>query len=298
MRSADSQNSCSQTSGDATHAHAPIGLGQTAGPARRSNGVAGTPDRTAEADQPRDVASGILALFEANIANGVWAPGSKVPSERELETQLGVPRARLRKYLVKLVDEGKIVRQVGRGSFIADARFNITRTAAPLGLTTEAGRDPRGMPFLPGHIAALADLVENTSPNDIMEIRMMVEPIAAKLAARRATAAELAQIRECSDISSKALGAKSFDHWENRLHFEIIKTAKNDFLIALYAGIIQANTYSIWKKINRNRVPKHYKIHRQYHRELVAALVSRDAERCRRISIEHLRGVRRRMFGD
>lgn len=45
--------------------------------------------------------------------------GSKLPSERELQEQLGVPRRRLREALEDLEKEGRIIRKIGIGTFVA-----------------------------------------------------------------------------------------------------------------------------------------------------------------------------------
>ena len=66
----------------------------------------------------------LVSMIERNIEVGVWKPGAKLPTERELEKQLGLSRNTLRRGLRRLEDQGRIVRYVGRGSFIADVSAN------------------------------------------------------------------------------------------------------------------------------------------------------------------------------
>src|SRR5688572_27744725 len=60
--------------------------------------------------------------IERNIKLGMWKPGHRLPTERELQVELGVARNTLRKGLQRLEREGKIVRHVGRGTFVAELK--------------------------------------------------------------------------------------------------------------------------------------------------------------------------------
>src|SRR5688572_16573725 len=54
------------------------------------------------------------------IARGEFAPGQRLPTELELCTRLGVSRTPVRQALGQLVARGLLVRQAGRGTFVAD----------------------------------------------------------------------------------------------------------------------------------------------------------------------------------
>jgi DNA-binding LacI/PurR family transcriptional regulator len=63
----------------------------------------------------------IYNQLSSDIASGVYLPGSRVPSEKELSTQYGVSRITSKRALEKLVEEGLIERVPGKGSFVRDA---------------------------------------------------------------------------------------------------------------------------------------------------------------------------------
>lgn len=55
----------------------------------------------------------------AQIADGTLKPGEKLPSEPELMTKYDVSRIVVRQALADLKSEGAIIKQQGRGSFVA-----------------------------------------------------------------------------------------------------------------------------------------------------------------------------------
>jgi GntR family transcriptional regulator len=59
---------------------------------------------------------------EARIHAGEWAPGDRLPPERELCRDLDVSRATLRQALAELAQRGLISRHQGRGTFVVRPR--------------------------------------------------------------------------------------------------------------------------------------------------------------------------------
>ena len=54
------------------------------------------------------------------LADGMWQPGTMLPSEQELARTLGVSQGTARKALDALTSEGILVRRQGRGTFVAE----------------------------------------------------------------------------------------------------------------------------------------------------------------------------------
>jgi GntR family transcriptional regulator len=61
--------------------------------------------------------------LEGRIRSGQWKPGDRIPPESELITQYEVSRITVRKVLDMLVAEGLLVRERGRGSFVASPKL-------------------------------------------------------------------------------------------------------------------------------------------------------------------------------
>lgn len=221
-----------------------------------------------------DAVGAIVERIEANIADGTWSPGARLPTERDLEIEFGVARNTLRKGLKRLEDAGEIVRHVGRGSFVAER--------------------PRSDPAGP----SLLDRVMGSSPAEVMEVRLQLEPWAASLAAARATASDLAQMRECLVAGEEAADVPTFEIWDGRLHECIIAAAKNDLLGALYEAINLARHQPEWMNLKKRTVtPERRATYQAQHRAIVGALGDRDAGTAADLIREHLLAVRMALVG-
>jgi GntR family transcriptional regulator len=61
----------------------------------------------------------LAGVIQSRIASGAWAPGRRMPSERELCEEFAVSRAVVRPALEILERDGVIRREQGRGTFVA-----------------------------------------------------------------------------------------------------------------------------------------------------------------------------------
>jgi DNA-binding FadR family transcriptional regulator len=222
-------------------------------------------------------AAALIHFIERNIAEGVWPPGAKLPTERVLERQFGVSRNTLRKSLKRLEGQGKITRHVGRGSFVAEAR------PAPDGRTAD------------GH--HLVHRIQGASPVEVMEVRLMVEPLAAELAAMRATAEDLQRMDDCLAHCERAGDVAEFEHWDGMLHVAIVSAAKNGMLSALYEAINDLRRHAEWRRLKERSVtPERRGLYRDQHRRIVQCLKERDAEQAKTELRRHLLEVRANLF--
>ena len=120
-----------------------------------------------------DVTHLLILRFQQLLADGILSPGTKLPSERELAAYFKVARSSLRQALKVLEMMGVITQKVGDGSYLnADASAVL---AVP-------------MEFL--------FLLDDTSVEELTELRLMIEPALAAKAAERATSSEIALLRQ------------------------------------------------------------------------------------------------------
>ena len=112
-------------------------------------------------------------LYNSIVAEGTLRPGDKLPNEVELSQQLGVSRATLREAIRELAARGVLEVRRGRGTFVSEEVADIE----DFGFS--------GLERLQGQL------------RDLFELRSIFEPKAARLACRRATEEELAEILQC-----------------------------------------------------------------------------------------------------
>lgn len=62
----------------------------------------------------------VKAIFVRRLVDGVWAPGTSLPSEGQLAAEIGVSQGTVRKALDELAAENLLVRRQGRGTFVAE----------------------------------------------------------------------------------------------------------------------------------------------------------------------------------
>lgn len=61
----------------------------------------------------------VSRYIDAQLQSGVWGPGERLPSEHELADRFDVSRETIRKAMSRLKDQGVLVGQRGRGTFVA-----------------------------------------------------------------------------------------------------------------------------------------------------------------------------------
>src|SRR3954470_17031352 len=96
----------------------------------------------------------VAERLAAEIRAGAFAPGERLPAERELARRLGVGRASVREAIAALQLQGIVETRPGSGTFVVD-------------------------------VPPTADLPHDASPSDLLEARELIEPAIARLAAQR-----------------------------------------------------------------------------------------------------------------
>lgn len=228
--------------------------------------------------------------IDDKIRSGEWPPGTRLPTERELEQRLGVSRNTLRKVLRQFEDSGQIQRHVGRGTFVAE-------TAKVVPMKPREATSAVALTARPAN--SLTEMLSLASPADIMEIRLIIEPSVSELAAHRASARELAQMEECVTRMDDAGEIGEYEQWDARFHETIVQSARNELLAQLYAGLTEARNSTVWTEMKRRSVtPERRAAYQRHHRAILAALLARDGERARQEVVGHLRQIRGDLLGE
>jgi DNA-binding FadR family transcriptional regulator len=222
----------------------------------------------------RDTVRGVRRIrdYIVSAAEGKLAPGAKLPTERELAKRFAVPRNAVRRTLAQLEAEGSITRHVGRGTF----------------LTGQAPAEQSRFP---------ADSVSHTSPAELMEARLRIEPALAELIVTNATAADFERMEMCIDKAERATSLDEFEMWDAALHQALATATHNRFVTRVLDMVAAVREQSEWGKLkDRIVTPERRLQYQEEHRAIVRALKARDAERARDSIVAHLQHARRNLF--
>lgn len=211
----------------------------------------------AEAD-PRD----LKPLIEA--IRGILAETGTMPPERAIAEQLQVKRHRLRRALEALRANGEIE-------------------------PARAGRRASAESRLGGDLAA------GTNPVEIIELRTVLEPALARLAAVRASPAEIARIQRAAVTPVDAEpGAVDL-----AFHKAIAAGSRNSLAAEFYALLRHVATdarLSLGASEESRRCPKRIAERDREHAAIAEAIARRDAEAAERAMREHLGAVQRQIL--
>lgn len=220
----------------------------------------------------RELSTQILALGEKA------AVGERLPTERQLAAELGVTRSAIRHAMAVLEAEGRVSREVGRGTFL---------------------RTPTGWVAADSERPADDDqAADDFAPADVMLVRRLIEPQAMPLVVAWATARDFAEIDRCLADGGLAAGYADFERADAALHSSMIAASHSPLLIVLYGQIEAARHGRVWGDLKRRSAsPERLTEYHRDHTEIVTALENRDADRASRAMRTHLARVSRYLLG-
>ena len=225
--------------------------------------------------------------------------GSRLPTERQLAVSLGATRTSVRRALTVLEAEGRISREVGRGTFLRDEPRLQEPNAGDGAASDQAGSTDgaAGQYLGPGGLRP-ADQ-GGFAPADVMTIRRLLEPPAMRLVVAWATAADFEEIGRCLAGGERAASYDEFETWDLALHRSIMAASHSPLLTRLYAVIEEARHGRFWGDLKRRSASRERQhAYQADHAELVAALRARDADRAVEAMRAHLARVAGHLFGE
>lgn len=202
----------------------------------------------------------------ALIEQGIFKPGDKLPSERELIKELAVSRASIREALRILEGLGVIEVRPGLGAFVLD------RSRTDLNTIWRSWLLEQRQEFI-----------------DLLEVREALETKAAALAAERISDEALQQLSAIlrgMEDSARTENAEAAVEADIQFHELLSKASQNTFLIQLSDNISHAvleSRYGYFQQPNRIEAScrQHYRV--------LDALKRRDPEAASAAMLEHVR---------
>ncbi|QUH01907.1 FadR family transcriptional regulator [Saccharopolyspora erythraea] len=140
---------------------------------------------------------------------------------------------------------------------------------------------------------------EDTSPAEIMQVRLLVEPPVAALAARVATQADLDRIADRLDRGGQATGDyEDFERSDADFHRAIAQAAHNGLLMNIFDVMNAARALPIWGGLKRRvSTSERQQCYHREHTAIVEALRDRDPEQAQAAMREHLRTIADDLLG-
>jgi len=208
------------------------------------------------------------------IRSGEFAPGERLPSERELAERLGVSRPSIREALIALEIEGFVDVRVGTGVFVMQPRDS--------GGYADAGVTPGA---------------NDIGPFDLLETRLIIEPECAALTAQQATQKHVEAIEAAyREMSLSTAPAKQ----DRAFHEAIGAGCGNAALAASVSHLWDLSEGSaVYSRLGAHLVNNQsWAIAHREHSRIVAAIVARDPIRARHAMRDHIYGILARLRED
>lgn len=210
----------------------------------------------------------LAGRIRSQVIDGDLSAGDKLPNERELADKFGVSRTVVREALKTLKQEGLIEVRPGTGTFVVDATGEaLTQT---FGLMMSIGKEK--------------------SLLDIVEIREILEPEIAALAAERATPEHIEAMERAVQLMDANLDDISeYARKDHSFHLELAKATGNNIIPRLIASIVDL-LQELREKIAL--VEGARERGQQHHRRIIDAIKAKDGTSAKIAMQEHLQQVR------
>ncbi|MBB5807255.1 GntR family transcriptional repressor for pyruvate dehydrogenase complex [Saccharothrix ecbatanensis] len=202
------------------------------------------------------------------IVSGELKPGDRLPREADLAERLGLSRNSLREAvkalsLVRVLD----VRQ-GDGTYVSSLRADDLLGALSFVLDLHRGED---------------------SVLEVLQVRRILEPAAAALAAQRVNPEEIAALRALCDAAESAESVEELVDHDLEFHRAIAQGSGNAYLAQLLDTLAGPTVrVRIWRGITQGGAVDRTVAE---HRAIVDALAAHQPELARSWSTVHVAGV-------
>ncbi len=207
-------------------------------------------------------AAAIAAQLRRAILDGSYGYRERLPAERDLALHYGASRSTVREALRQLEESNLVVRRVGSGTFVNHRSNNEEE-----------------------------DVAERTSPIELIEVRLAIEPQMARLASLHATQRDLDRMAEAlNDVETcNSRDREAFTRCDAAFHQALADCTRNPLMIGLYRQINTVRSHAQWARM-RDKVlsPDRQRAYNDQHRALYDAIRARDTENAVRIVREHL----------
>ncbi len=211
------------------------------------------------------VSQDIAAQLKRLIAEGELRSGDQLPSERELSEQFKVSRPSVREAIRTLESMGLLQARQGHGTYVASSVEALV------------------------HPLAHAIAREENAILELFEVRRLLEPQLAALAAARVDAGELDALgdlleKQARQVAEGGTGAEL----DTAFHSALARAAKNTLLLRLNDTLVDCLRDSRRRSLETPERPRRSLAG---HRSVLRALRARDPKAAQRAMLKHLEEI-------
>lgn len=207
------------------------------------------------------------------IGAGSYAPGDRLPSERDMISKLQIRRITLRKALDALEREGAIWRHVGKGTFVAQPS------------------DTNGL-------GVIATLKQRMTPVRMIQARLCIEPALAREAAIHASREAIARIRFAKDSAKAATNWARYEAQDDAFHRAVAEASDNALLLLLFDQLNHVSRSVAGSAVVRGSIlPPCEHSSFSEHESIVDAIEAHDPAAAQKAMRMHIGSVSERLFG-
>lgn len=209
----------------------------------------------------------IVQQIEDSILKGTLKQGEQLPAERELANRFGVSRTAVREAVKALREKGLVESYSGKGTFVTNGTSQVIRQS--LDLLSRVGQ-PDGLAHL-------------------VELRQMLEPEIAALAATRIDDQLTATMREAVATMERGLqDPDAYIEADLDFHLAMAEAVDNPLILSLLDSIVGLLREQRLRIFTVARGPEHGQFH---HKRILEAIERRDPEAARELMRAHLKQV-------
>ncbi len=214
--------------------------------------------------RPGGTTGNVVSQLRRMILEGHYSHEERLPAERDLAGEFDVSRGTIRTVLQHLEEQNLVKRKVGSGTYVTY-------------------REPGNQ----------HDISSVTSPLEMVEVRIAIEPQMVRLAISNASHRDLEELRkalrQCEDCGGDA---EKFAVADTAFHLALAHCSKNKLMFWVYERISEVRDYSQWRMMKAKLLtPDRIDYYNKQHRALYEAIASRDANEAVSIIKNHLFGV-------
>ncbi|MEM7195681.1 MAG: FadR/GntR family transcriptional regulator [Pseudomonadota bacterium] len=215
--------------------------------------------------------SNIFRQIRESIINGEFHFNERLPSERDLADQFSAARGTIRTALEQLEQANLVRKKFGSGTFVSyNSQFEQE------------------------------DIAEETSPLELIEARIAIEPHIVRLVISNANNRDIRKLEDAlRGVMECQYNPNHFSSADEEFHLLLAHCTQNPLIIWIYQRINDIRSHSQWShRKNHILTPRKIAAYNQQHKSLMEAIKSRDIEGASKLMEDHLLRAKADLLGN